>query len=151
MPRQPAAEICECMRCHVLLQVAHPNKRNPNARAIKLAKQPKGLCLECAVAEFFVVHEIRRLIPDPKALLLSHVQAQFRAVLKAAFSDAAYEAIQWRLVVERWDLPFPGDGTVRGISTAKEQDHAAATDPLFANRRSPAAPPPNRDGKWSLN
>ncbi len=123
---------CPCNRCKVPCKVAPAHERNPEARFVRLAKAPKGLCLECAVAEFFLAYELRRNITDPKVLLSADIQRQFAAVLKAGFSDAARDAINWQRVVDNWHLPFPGDGKVRGLSTEKEQDRAATKVSLGA-------------------
>ena len=93
-----------CERCGQPLRVA--DQRNPDARMLRYAQAPEGHCVNCAVAAWFVELELRRLVPDPAALRLPHVQQQFVAVMRANQADAQPEEIDWEHVIKNWDLPF---------------------------------------------
>jgi hypothetical protein len=72
---------------------------------LRFAETPKGYCLNCSVAEWFVVSGLRESTA-PGALLLRHVQAQFARVVGASVADADPGDIDWAKVVAHWDLPF---------------------------------------------
>lgn len=94
-----------CSRCGELCKVA--DATNKDARLLKHAATPEnGHCVNCGVVEWFWVMDMRRLVTDPKALALPHVQAQFAAVMKAGKADAPSVAIRWERVIATWNMPF---------------------------------------------
>ncbi len=97
---------CACERCKVPLRVA--DDRKAEARMLRLAKTPRGYCINCAVREWF--YTMRDTFRDlrPEDLRLAHVQQQTALVMKAAGSDARPEEIAWEKVVADWDLPLRG-------------------------------------------
>jgi len=43
----------------------------------------------------------------PKGLAYPHIQEQFAALMKVGLADALPDEINWNLIIENWDLPFP--------------------------------------------
>lgn len=100
-----------CVRCGALCQVA--DRKNPDARLMRVASTPKGQCVNCAVSEWFFVTGLRGLVKDVKALALPHVQAGFVAVMESGMADTKPEEINWGHVADHWDDPFTtSDGRV---------------------------------------
>lgn len=114
-----ASSIVPCTRCGVPCRVAAP--RNPDARLLAFAteetvKAGRGLCVNCGTTEFLkLVLEADRLLAmtdegkqhGARAFLAPHVQNQFNNLLRTGHADARPEEVNWALVVEHWDLPFP--------------------------------------------
>jgi hypothetical protein len=77
---------------------------------LRRSKEPKGLCVNCAVHDF-----LRNTYPanillaqsGPKALVHPHIQEQFAGIMKVGMADAVPDEINWNLIIENWDLPFP--------------------------------------------
>lgn len=99
--------IC-CERCKAYCKVVGP--RNSKAKMLRLSKEPKGLCINCAVHDW-----LRNTYPPnillaqsgPNILLYPHIQKQFADIMRIGFADAKPDEINWNLIVENWDLPFP--------------------------------------------
>lgn len=103
-----ADKIVQCDRCGARVKVAGP--RNPLAKMLRRAKEPKGLCINCATHDWLRnTYPVNALLENmgPHALLSPHIREQFAAIMKAARSDAKIDEINWNLVVENWDLPWP--------------------------------------------
>lgn len=100
--------VVRCERCEASCKVN--GLRNPDAKMLRRSKQPKGLCINCAVHDW-----LRNTYPPnillaqsgPKILLYPHIQEQFTAIMRVASADANPDEINWNLIVENWDLPFP--------------------------------------------
>lgn len=93
-----------CQRCGTPCQVNA--ERNPEARLLRHADE--GVCASCALTAFLKATEpIATLIAakGPDVLLLPPVQAQIGALLAAGRSDARPSEIDYRAVVDRWELP----------------------------------------------
>lgn len=116
-----------CSRCAEACLVA--TGKDPDARLLRHSATPDGLCVNCAVAEWFFLLGLRGLVTDVTALRLPHVQERFVSVLKTGGSDAAAAEIDWAHVERHWDLPFKtsGDGAIKP-PTAKEAT-GRMTDP----------------------
>ena len=99
-------DIGKCGRCSELLRVA--KDRNPEARMLRHAKTTEGLCVNCALREWFEVAgevgAIRDL--DPQHLLIPMIQQQMGRVFRAANADADPAEINWAKVVRDWNLPL---------------------------------------------
>ena len=111
--------IVNCSRCHVRCRTGTPD---PKARLLQESAGPRGLCVNCAVTQFFkdekygvsleqVMCGSDLLKTDSpkdvtKALLLPHVQQQFSEILRVGFAQVRPEDIDWLEVVANWDLPF---------------------------------------------
>lgn len=103
--------VTHCLRCGDPCRVK-PGARNEDARILRAAKEPKGVCASCAVTAFLQSPEFpfRGMIEDngpARVLSLPHVQQQMGAILRAAHSDAGAEEISWERVIGNWDLPHP--------------------------------------------
>jgi len=100
--------IINCERCGVCCKIAVA--QNPQAKMLRRSKKPKGLCVNCAVHDW-----LRNTYPcnilltqsGPKALAYSHIQEQFTAIMRVGLADALPDEINWNLIIENWDLPFP--------------------------------------------
>ena len=96
-----------CDRCNVRCKVAEPP--NPKAKMLRRSKG-KGLCVNCAVHDW-----LRNTYPcnillaqsGAKSLIHPHVQEQFAEIMKVGMADAMPDEIDWNLIIENWDLPFP--------------------------------------------
>lgn len=102
---QNAGAIATCERCGELCKVA-PEK-NPSATMLRAAVEPKGQCVNCAVAEWFFATGLTQAHPDlPAGLDAKPVQEQFGKIMKTAISDATLAEINWAKVIANWNLPF---------------------------------------------
>ena len=101
-------EIVNCKRCQAHCQV--DALRSSNAKMLRRSKEPAGLCVNCAVHDW-----LRNTYPPnmllaksgPKILLYPHIQEQFTEIMRVACADARPAEINWDLIVDNWDLPFP--------------------------------------------
>ncbi|MBA7653783.1 hypothetical protein ES703_61644 [subsurface metagenome] len=97
-----------CERCKASCKVA--GLRNPGAKMLRRSKEPQGLCINCAVHDW-----LRNTYPPnmllaqsgPKILLYPHIQRSFVEIMKIACADARPDEINWDLIVDNWELPFP--------------------------------------------
>lgn len=103
IPLARAGQTAPCDRCGDLCKVAAT--RNTEAQMLRAADRPKGNCVNCAVAEWFVVSGLRETT-DPQSLLSPAVHKPFEAVMRHARSDASATEIRWDRVVQNWSLPF---------------------------------------------
>ena len=100
--------VIRCERCEARCKVAGP--RNSKATMLRRSREPKGLCVNCAVHDW-----LRNTYPPnillaqsgPKILLYPHIQKQFTAIMQIGSADAQPDEINWDLIIENWDLPFP--------------------------------------------
>lgn len=107
-----------CERCGEACKVAE--QRNEDARMLRLAKEAKGLCANCAVTEWFVVSRLAEMHPSlPKGLESPSVQAQFATLMRGMGADMKPEEINWTKVVEHWTLPFPSTQRARRKTGAR--------------------------------
>jgi len=103
-------DIVLCARCSARCK----NMPVPNSKA-KMLKRGVGekgsLCISCAVHDWlrntYPVNRILAGMQNPKYLLLPHIQEQFTGIMRAGFSDARPDEIDWQLIVDNWDLPWP--------------------------------------------
>lgn len=97
-----------CKRCDVRCQVSGP--RNPGAKMLRRSKEPKGLCINCAVHDFLRnTYPCNMLLSQsgPESLAHPHIQEQFAGIMRVGLADALPDEIDWNLIIENWDLPFP--------------------------------------------
>jgi len=116
---------CNCNRCDA------PCKVDPvdgsKATMLKRGKDPKGLCVNCAAHEV-----LRNLYPvnmllarsGPKGLALAHIQNQFEGIINSVGTDAAPGEIDWSIVIENWDLPFPNKIKRSAMNPMNDEDLA---------------------------
>jgi len=79
-----------------------------------------------------------------KILLYPWVREQFAAIMRAGSADAEADEINWNLIVENWDLPFPNKmkPSATNPCTQQELDEiAAGKRPGLGKRRSPKPDP----------
>ena len=97
-----------CQRCGVECQASSPP--NPDAKMLRRSKEPKGLCVNCAVHDWlrntYPVNEILAQ-SGPQSLAYPHIQEQFTGIMRSQRADAMPDEIGWNLIIENWDLPFP--------------------------------------------
>lgn len=101
-------ETIHCERCKAPCKIAGP--RNSDAKMLRRSKEPKGLCINCATHDWLRnTYPVNMLLAQsgPKILLYPHIQEQFKAIMRAGLADAQPDEINWNLIVENWDLPFP--------------------------------------------
>ena len=99
--------IINCERCGARCKVA--GQRDSDAKMLRHSKEPKGLCVNCAVHDW-----LRNTYPPnillaqsgPKILLYSHIQDQFAEIMQVGFADAKPDEINWQMIVDNWELPF---------------------------------------------
>ncbi|MBA7622592.1 hypothetical protein ES703_29970 [subsurface metagenome] len=97
-----------CQRCEARCKV--DDLRNPDAKMLRRSKESWGLCINCAVHDW-----LRNTYPPnillaqsgPKILLYPHIQQQFTDIMRVACADARPAEINWNIIVENWELPFP--------------------------------------------
>jgi len=96
-----------CERCKTPLQIVGP--QNSKAKMLRRSKEPKGLCVNCAVHDWLRnTYPVNILLAQgPKFLAYPHIREQFAGIMRAGFADAQPEEISWGLIIENWDLPFP--------------------------------------------
>ena len=112
-----------CNRCGVKLRI-RPVQRS-EARILRRSKDDKGYCVNCAVHDW-----VRNTYPvnlilarsGPKGLALPHLQRQFEEIMRAGFSDAAPDEINWARIIDNWDLPFPTKVKRRSENPMNEAD-----------------------------
>jgi hypothetical protein len=94
-----------CDRCGVPCAVEASD--NPDARLLKRANVPRGVCASCAATNFIkstpaLLWGIEK--NGPEALLIPMIQQQFAAMLAAGNSDSDGSEINWQRVVDNWGL-----------------------------------------------
>ena len=98
----------ECGRCGNRCRVDSPG--NPNAKMLRRSNKPKGLCVNCAVHDFLRnTYPCNMLLASsgPGVLAHPHIQEQFAGIMRVGLADAMPDEINWNLIIENWDLPFP--------------------------------------------
>ena len=121
--------VIHCGRCEAPCKV--DGLQNPKAKMLRRSKEPKGLCINCAVHDW-----LRNTYPPnillaqsgPKMLLFPHIQQQFAGIMRIGFADAKPDEIDWQKIVDNWDLPFSKDVKTSGMNPCnqKELDEVAA-------------------------
>ncbi|HUW19872.1 MAG TPA: hypothetical protein VMW16_11275 [Sedimentisphaerales bacterium] len=100
--------VIDCERCGVRLKVT--GRRNPKAKMLRRADGPKGLCVNCAVHDWLRnTYPVNILLAQsgPKGLAMPHIQEQFTGIMRTGMADAMPDEINWDLIIENWELPFP--------------------------------------------
>ena len=80
------------------------------AKMIRWSKVPKGLCVNCAVHDWLRnTYPVNLLLArsGARGLALPHIQEQFAGIMKSRCSDALPDEIDWRAIIDNWELPFP--------------------------------------------
>ena len=100
--------VIHCERCGARCKVAGP--RNSKAKMLRRSREPKGLCVNCAVHDWLRnTYLVNMLLAKsgPKILAYPHIREQFTAIMRVGMADAQPDEINWNLINENWDLPFP--------------------------------------------
>ncbi len=97
-----------CVRCGKPCQPSE--SKHPGARPFRLAE--KGLCENCVVTQFLLSDDVEPLRDGIlrngiQVLEIPEIQEQFAAMLKVGGSELPAERIDWDVVIEQWNLPFP--------------------------------------------
>lgn len=139
-----------CQRCGLALRV--DPKRGSNAKMLKRAAVPNGLCVHCAVHDW-----LRNTYPiniqlaenGPGALLVPALQRVYSQVMRVHNADAQPEEISWSRIVEFWELPFPNKvkASPANPMTQRELDEVASGKRLGAGTKVIVSrkPPPRHD------
>ena len=103
-------KIVLCPRCYQPCQISdEPSK--PDAQPLKRTKDiQKGLCPNCALTGFIKSVETMGYGIAKNGVEMFRnplVQKGFADLFKAGNSDANISEINWNVVIENWDLPFP--------------------------------------------
>lgn len=108
MANEQAQKVLHCERCNVRIRLA--TRRNPDAKMLRLAKEPKGLCINCAVHNWLQnTYPVNILLAKsgPGCLAHQHIRDQFTEIMRSGRADANPDEINWNLLSDNWDLPFP--------------------------------------------
>lgn len=114
-----------CERCNARCKVDPlPNSKS---KMLKRGKGDKGnLCINCAVHDWlrntYPVNMILAGMKNPQSLLLPHIHEQFAGILRAGFSDAKPEEIDWQQIVDNWDLPWPNKVKASAFNPMSQAD-----------------------------
>lgn len=104
------AEIVLCPRCSEPCRVSD-KPSNKRAVPLRFAKTVKsGLCPNCAITAFILSVETLAYGVSKngtKILLDPNIQKAFGDLFVVGNSDADISEIDWKSVVENWDMPFP--------------------------------------------
>ena len=107
-----------CERCRAKCKI--DPKPQSKAKLLKRGSKAKGLCVNCAVHDWFRnTYPVNLMFTtlNPKVLRLEHMQEQFAGIMKAGNADANPDEIDWLEIIWNWDLPF------------KDKVKATATNP----------------------
>ncbi len=110
-----------CERCDARCKVT--GQRNPEAKMLRRSKEPKGLCVNCAVHDWLRnTYPVNLLLAQsgPKALALPHIREQFTGIMRTGFADAKPDEIDWDRIVENWDLPFKNKVKATAMNPASQ-------------------------------
>jgi len=92
---------------------------------LRRAKEPKGLCINCAVHDW-----LRNTYPanvilaqsGPRVLVHPSVRDQFEQIMRSRHADAVPDEINWNLIVENWELPFPTPIKPSGTNPIRQRE-----------------------------
>ena len=139
-----------CLRCGVRCKV--DGLRNPKAKMLRRSGEPKGLCVNCAVHDWLRnTYPVNILLAQsgPKALVHPHIREQFAEIMRAGMADAMPDEINWDLIIENWELPFPHkvkSGPMNPCSQKELDGIKAGTHPGIGNRGRPSLADMARNG-----
>jgi hypothetical protein len=108
------SEIVLCPRCYQPCRVS--GSSNDEARLMRRSNSRHGLCPNCAITEFILsVETFKNSICKigPRLILEPRFQHAFSELLKIGKADADPSEINWQVVYENWDLPFPKKAKAR--------------------------------------
>ena len=97
-----------CIRCKARCTVTGPGKAD--AKMLRYSKTPQGLCVNCAAHDWLRnTYPVNMMLAKsgPAALAHVHIRAQFAEIMRVGNADADPNEINWNLLSDNWDLPFP--------------------------------------------
>jgi len=97
-----------CERCNARVRLA--TRRNPDAKMLRLSTKQKGLCINCAVHDWLRnTYPVNILLAKsgPGCLAHQHIRDQFTGIMRSQRADANPDEINWNLLSDNWELPFP--------------------------------------------
>ncbi len=114
---------------------------------LRLSKGPKGLCINCAVHDWLRnTYPVNMLLAEsgPKILACPHIQKQFTEIMQVGLAEAQPNEINWDLIIENWDLPFPHKVKPSAINpcTQRVMDEIAAGNRPGLGSAAPPKPDP---------
>lgn len=133
-----AETIIHCERCGARCRC--DGSSNPDAKMLRRSKEPKGLCVNCAVHDWLRnTYPINMQLAEsgPGILVHPHIRELFADIMRVGHADADPDEINWNLINENWDLPFPHKikPTSTNPCTQKElEDIAAGKKHPFTNK-----------------
>lgn len=143
MPGKPKKAV-ECNRCGANLRV--DPQTGSRATMLKRAETAKGYCIQCAVHDWLrhtYPPNIQLAESGPTILLHPHVQKLFGEIMDIQHSDAQLDEINWNLIVENWELPWPEPMRTLDTNPVTQQqidDISSGKRPAFCS--SPPRPDP---------
>lgn len=133
---QPSA-LAKCDRCAVQLRVAE--SRREDSRPFRKAAVPEGLCPDCVMTEFlYNTYPVNMIINERGPEMLLNAESMRMALLSSGVMDPAHcemdvNEINWRRVVDNWNLPVKlsksGRNPYRMGDAKKRLPHAAEMFP----------------------
>ena len=109
-PKTAGDAPCFCERCKRPLRVAE--HRRADSKPFRLAKEPKGVCPDCVMTAFlYNTYPINMQIDQagPDLLLKPGICEAFAACGLLDDCDLKIEEVNWRRVVDNWNLPIQVD------------------------------------------
>lgn len=103
----PKTEV-NCERCGARCRVAGPG--NPKAKMLRRSAKPAGFCVNCATHQWLLNTypvNIQLAESGPSILLHPQVRELFADIMRAGNADAKPDEINWNLMCENWELPWP--------------------------------------------
>ena len=119
MPSKPA----KCDRCEVKLRI--DPQRGSRATMLRRAKAAKGYCLSCAVHDWLRhTYPVNIQLAQSGPHILLHPQARelFGQIMQDQHADAQPDEINWNLIVENWELPWPEPVSILPTNPASQQE-----------------------------
>ncbi len=99
--------VIHCQRCQARCKVSGP--RSSKAKMLRRSKEPKGLCVNCAVHDWLRnTYPVNLILANskPEVLRFEHIQQQFTDIMRVGGADAEPDEIDWEAIIANWDLPF---------------------------------------------
>jgi len=115
--------IAHCRRCGARCRVGGAG--NPGAKMLRRSNEPKGLCVNCATHDWLRnTYPVNMLLAEngPKILVHWHIREQFADIMRCGMADAKPDEINWNLMNENWDLPFPHKIKRSAANPCSQQD-----------------------------
>lgn len=113
--------IINCERCGARCKVTGP--RNSDAKMLRRSKEPKGLCVNCAVHNWLRnTYPVNLLLASsgPQVLRFEHIRQQFAGIMQVAMADANPDEIDWEAIIDNWERPFKNKVKATAMNPASQ-------------------------------